>query len=89
MNGFPGLTDLLVKYISTVWPFYNESSSRHVWAISRDVGSCRTPWGSFAPEIGDGIVLTNWGGVTGLDGQVQPRCFEAGRDIVMPPPMHW
>lgn len=60
------------QYISTVFPFWNASGGAdHVWTIARDAGACATPWGSLQEELRSSILLSNWGGVTGLSGNVE------------------
>ena len=57
------------RYVATFYPWHNASGGAdHIWAISRDAGSCDLPWGSLQAEMGTSIVLTHWGGLTGLDG---------------------
>ena len=73
------------RYISTIYPYWNASGGAdHVWAIARDAAACDTPWGSLLEELKTSILLSNWGGVTGLSGRVQERCFVPGWDIVVP-----
>ena len=74
------------RYVTTAWPYFNRSGGRdHLWPVARDAGSCATPWGSLLDELRNGIVLSHWGGVTGLDGLPHERCFETGRDVLVPP----
>ena len=35
-------------------------------------------------ELRSSTLLSNWGGVTGLSGQVEERCFAPGRDVSLP-----
>ena len=73
------------RYISTFLPYWNASGGAdHVWAIARDAAACDTPWGSLQEELQQSILLSNWGGVTGLSGRVQERCFRPGWDVVLP-----
>jgi len=55
-----------------------------LWAIARDAAACSTPWGSLREQLNTSILLSNWGGVTGLSGRVEERCFRPGWDIVLP-----
>ena len=55
-----------------------------MWAIARDAAACDTPWGSLLEELRNSLLLTNWGGVTGLSGRVQERCFRPRWDVVLP-----
>ena len=73
------------RYITSAHPYWNASGGAdHVWAIARDAAACDTPWGSLLEELKTSIILSNWGGVTGLSGRVQERCFAPGVDIVVP-----
>ena len=73
------------RYISTTFPFWNASGGAdHVWAIARDAAACATPWGSLLEELKPSILLSNWGGVTGLSGRIEERCFRPGWDLVLP-----
>ena len=73
------------RYVSTAWPYWNASGGAdHVWAIARDAAACSTPWGSLLEELNTSIILSNWGGVTGLSGRIEERCFRPGWDIVLP-----
>ena len=73
-------------YIASVWPDWNRSQDRHVWAVSRDLGSCTIwPYGSLRDVIGAGVLLTHWGGQTNLQGDRDAGCFHPLRDIVVPP----
>ena len=73
------------RYISSAFPFWNASGGAdHVWALARDAAACATPWGSMLEELKSSILLSNWGGVTGLSGRVEERCFRPGWDLVLP-----
>ena len=73
------------RYISTAYPFWNRSGGAdHLWAIARDAAACDTPWGSLLEELKTSLILSNWGGVTGLSGRVGERCFKPGWDVVVP-----
>jgi hypothetical protein len=73
------------RYISTALPYWNASGGAdHLWAIGRDAAACDTPWGSLLEELRTSIILSNWGGVTGLSGRIQERCFAPGVDVVVP-----
>jgi len=68
-----------------VHPFWNASGGAdHLWTIARDAAACATPWGSLKEELQSSIILSNWGGVTGLSGAEEERCFRPGWDIVLP-----
>ena len=72
-------------YIRTVHPFWNASGGAdHLWTIARDAAACATPWGSLREELQSSIILSNWGGVTGLSGAVEERCFRPRWDVVLP-----
>ena len=73
------------RYISSFYPYWNASGGAdHVWAIARDAAACDTPWGSLREELRTSIILSNWGGVTGLSGRIQERCFRPSWDVVVP-----
>jgi len=73
------------QYITQLWPYWNASSgSDHLWALARDAGACATPWGSLLEEMRSSTLLSNWGGVTGLSGEVEERCFLPARDVSVP-----
>jgi len=73
------------RYIYTTFPFWNRSAGAdHVWLVSRDAGTCSDQYGSLLEVMGASLVLTHWGGVTGLDGELGERCFLSGQDIVIP-----
>ena len=73
------------RYITTVHPFWNASGGAdHLWTIARDAAACATPWGSLKEELQSSIILSNWGGVTGLSGAEEERCFRPDWDIVLP-----
>ncbi|KAL3903772.1 MAG: hypothetical protein SGPRY_011540 [Prymnesium sp.] len=73
------------RYIASAFPFWNASAgSDHVWTVTRDAGACSTPWGSVWEALANSIILSNWGGVTGLGGRPTERCFDASRDVVIP-----
>ena len=75
------------RYVSTFFPWWNRTSGAdHVWSISRDAGSCDSPFGSLTYELANSVVLTHWGAQTGLDGEPRSRCFRAGHDIIVPAP---
>lgn len=62
------------RYITTMYPFWNASGGAdHVWTIARDAAACATPWGSLLEELGTSIILSNWGGVSGLSGAEEVR----------------
>ena len=69
----------------THFPFWNASGGAdHIWANTRDAGTCSNPWGSIWEETNNAIALQNWGGVTGLGGIPTERCFDARKGIVVP-----
>ena len=35
-------------------------------------------------ELRSSTLLSNWGGVTGLSGEVEERCFLPGKDVAVP-----
>ena len=73
------------RYVSTFWPYWNRSGGTdHVFAIARDAAACSTPWGSLREELAEPLLLSNWGGVTGLSGREEERCFRPGQDLVLP-----
>ena len=73
------------RYVRTHFPFWNASGGAdHIWANTRDAGTCSNPWGSIWEETNNAIALQNWGGVTGLGGIPTERCFDARKDIVVP-----
>ena len=73
------------RYISTAYPYWNASGGAdHLWAIARDAAACDTPWGSLLEELKTSIILSNWGGVTGLSGRIQERCFKPNWDVCVP-----
>ena len=73
------------RYIRDAYPFWNASGGAdHVWAIARDAAACATPWGSLLEELGNATILSNWGGVTGLSGRVEERCYSPTK--ARPPP---
>lgn len=73
------------RYVSTAFPFWNRSrGADHLWAVARDTATCATPWGSVIDELRHARLLSNWGGVTGLSGRVEERCFEPKQDLVVP-----
>ena len=73
------------RYLSSAWPYWNASGGAdHLWAVARDAAACATPWGSLLDELRPSKVLSNWGGVTGLSGREEERCFAPGTDLVLP-----
>ncbi|KAL1520780.1 hypothetical protein AB1Y20_022344 [Prymnesium parvum] len=83
--GNPEVTWRAQQYVRTLLPYWNRSGGAdHVWANTRDAAGCSTPWGSVWEETHASIVLSNWGGVTGLAGVPTERCFDARRDVVIP-----
>ena len=73
------------RYIASVWPFWNRTQGAdHIWTNTRDAGGCSNPWGSIWDQTRNAMLLTNWGGVTGLGGVPTERCFDATRDVVIP-----
>lgn len=73
------------QYVSQLWPHWNASGGAdHLWALARDAAACATPWGSLLEELRSSTLLSNWGGVTGLSGEVEERCFAGGRDVSVP-----
>jgi len=73
------------RYIANVWPFWNRTQGAdHIWTNTRDAGGCSNPWGSIWDQTRHSILLTNWGGVTGLGGVPAERCFDATRDLAIP-----
>ena len=83
--GNPEVYYRAVRYISTALPFWNASGGRdHAFAIARDAAACGTPWGSLLEELGAPALFSNWGGVTGLSGRPEERCYHPGKDMVLP-----
>mmetsp|Transcript_13903 Transcript_13903/g.42397 ORF Transcript_13903/g.42397 Transcript_13903/m.42397 type:complete len:751 (-) Transcript_13903:639-2891(-) len=73
------------RYIRTHFPYWNASQGKdHIWTVTRDAAACSTPWGSVWEQTKSSILLTNWGGVTGLAGVPTERCFDATRDLAIP-----
>jgi hypothetical protein len=76
------------RYISTAHPMWNASGGAdHLWAVARDAAACATPWGSLREELAASTLLSNWGGVTGLSGREEERCFRPAQDVVVPGPV--
>uniref|UniRef100_A0A7S4B4E5 EGF-like domain-containing protein n=1 Tax=Chrysotila carterae TaxID=13221 RepID=A0A7S4B4E5_CHRCT len=72
-------------YIASAYPFWNASSGAdHIWTVARDAAACATPWGSLLDELQNSTILSAWGGVTGLSGRPEERCFAPDRDIAVP-----
>ncbi len=72
-------------YVRDAWPYWNRSAgSDHLMVNTRDAGGCSNPWGSIWEQTHGAMLLTNWGGVTGLGGVPAERCFDASRDVVLP-----
>ena len=83
--GNPEVHYRTARYVSQAYPYWNASGGRdHLWAVARDAGACATPWGSLLEEMNASMILTNWGGVTGLSGRVEERCFYPHADVVVP-----
>ena len=83
--GNPELYLRAQRYVATVFPFWNRSKGAdHIWTNTRDAGGCSNPWGTIWEQTRHSILLTNWGGVTGLGGVPVERCFDATRDLVIP-----
>eukprot|EP00899_Mesostigma_viride_P024481 jgi/Mesvir1/5217/Mv15346-RA.1 len=83
-NHFRGL----VKHLQKLGKYFDQRPQDHIFPIHRDFGSCGAP-----SELHNSIFVTHWGGPLGMSSAKgrgwwsSRRCFQAGLDIVVPPPL--